>query len=94
MYQLTFYEFLKPLDHCFVLAVVLLHRRRVLLPHRINLALDLRLLKQFIDLQVHLLQLANQVEVGLLEAHQVLILPLDLDDPLLLSPCKFHLAYM
>ena len=77
-----------------MLAVVLLHRRRVLLPHRVYLTLDLRLLKQFIDLQVHLLQLANEVEVGLLEAHQVLVLSLDLDNPLLLAPLKLHLSHM
>ena len=75
-----------------MLTVVLLHRSLILFSHGINLILNLCLLEQFVNLQVHLFQAADQVEIGLLELHQVLVLSLNFDDPLLLSSLEFNLS--
>ena len=91
---LTRDELLKSLYHGLMLTIILLHRRLVLLSHSVDLLLDLRLLEQFIDLQIHLLKAPDQVEVRLFESDQALLLPLNLDDPLLFPPLELNLSHM
>jgi len=63
---LTADQFLETLNRLFVVALVLLNLNQVLLSHRLNLVFYLCSLQQFIDLDVDLFQLSNQVEVLLL----------------------------
>ena len=74
-----------------MVALVLLDRTIVLLPHRIYLVLYLRLLEKFVDLEVGGFELANEVEIDLFELDQGCVLSLDLGQPLLLAPLELCL---
>ena len=66
---LTLDKLFKFLNGDFMVTLILLLHIRVLIPHRTYLILYLCLLKQLIDLQIHLLELSDQIKVLLLKSH-------------------------
>ena len=75
-----------------MVALVLLNCFIVLLAHRLYLVLYLRLLEEFVNLQVHGFKLADEVEVYLFQFDQGCVLSLYLGQPLLLAALELCLT--